>query len=236
MVIKLRDIKRAYREAVDARAPASRNRCPSPEDLYACCEPRASRRLVDRITAHLAGCRLCLEEFRSLRLVSIRKRRTLQAIRRVIAARGGATRSAPDRPGVRRAWSAAAPLLAASLLALLLIVSKPVSVREAGDRLERTAGGGGVTLLHPAGGEECRRSGLKFEWAPLREADCYLLELFDEHLASLWQSPSLFKPSIIPPPDVVRGLRPGRTYFWTVTAKTSDGRRETSAAAFFRLR
>jgi hypothetical protein len=234
MAIKLRDIKRAYQEAADGRAPSSRERCPSPEDLYASCEPRASRRQIDRITAHLAECRRCLEEYRSLRLVSIRKRRTLEAICRLFADGGSLTRSEEERPHGGRAWSAAAPLLAASLAALLLIVSKPASVRDAWDRRERSAAGAEVILLHPPGGMECPRSRLVFKWAPFRGADCYLLELFDESLSSVWQSPCLFEPSIIPPPDVVRGLRPGGGYFWTVTARTSDGRRAESAAAFFR--
>lgn len=236
MAIKLRDIKRAYQEAVDSRAPSSRERCPSAEELYACLEPRASRRLIDKITEHLSECRLCLEEFRSLRLLSAGKRRTLEDIRRLIAAEADRTRPERERPGRHKACFFAAPVLAASLLALLLIISQPAPVHDVLDRRERGASGAEVTLLNPAGGKVCQRAGLMFEWAPLAEADYYLLELFDENLASLWQSPCLFEPSIIPPPDVVRGLRIGKKYFWTVTAKTSDGRRAESAAAFFRLK
>ena len=243
--IKFREIKRVYLELVDAQAGRSREKCPPPQDLYASLEPRTSRRSKKNIADHLTRCKPCLEEFRILLALYVQKQKTVHDIYRLIAPAQEKSCSRPQasfhhqnptsfRRTVRgRAWLIAAPVLLAAVLAFVAIFYMPISLTNTADQRERSASAEELTLVYPASGNECARSALAFKWTPRKDADYYRLELFDESLRSLWQSPCLFEPSIIPPPEVVQSLLSKKKYFWMISAQNSDGRRMESPLGYF---
>jgi len=232
MPIKLREIKRAFQEAVGARAPSSRERCLSPEEIYASLAPRASRRSKASVADHISRCRSCFETFQMLLPLFRQKEKTVGEICRLF---GPASEKPRSRPKLK-ALLFAAPAFFAVALALVLTLDHRPSSTEIRNRKERSASAGALTLLSPTGGKICARSALGFVWRPHREADYYLVELFDESLSLVWQSPFLFEPSIVPPPGVVRLLRPGEKYFWMVTSWNSRGEKTESPLEHFTLR
>jgi len=183
-----------------------------------------------------------------LRTLCVQKERTTEEIRRLIAPANRLSGSLPDAPARPRGTHPpgrrfprkfvlfSTPALLAAALALVLVLDKPAPVGETTGQSERGAVTGELAPLFPPQGNECGRRTLSFKWTSLRTADYYLFELFDETLTSVWQSPCLFEPSIIPPPEIVQGLRSGAKYFWMVIARKTDGRLTESGLGLFILK
>ncbi|MBN2199171.1 MAG: hypothetical protein JW747_04905 [Candidatus Aminicenantes bacterium] len=202
------------------------------EEIYASLAPGASNRSKAAVADHISRCRFCFEEFEMLLPLFRQKEKTVGEICRLIAPPPQDRRS---RPG-RNAWLFAAPALLAASLTLVLVIGHRPSNTETRSRRERGVPARTATLLSPKAGSNCAPSDLTFTWAPQREADYYLFELFDDSLSLLWQSPFLFEPSIVPPPGVVQRLRAGGSYFWMVTSWNSDGEKTESPIGHFTLR
>ncbi len=229
-------LRRAFQSAWRRRATSGRSGCPSLENLFLSMEPDASRRLKNRVADHLGRCPACFEEFQFLRPVYARKQQTLGEISRCLF-------SGPEVPAfhirIRRRRSVGilrvgVPVLLA-ILAALTIILKFEGPRSSSfpPAAERGAFPRSLNLLVPLEGQMLDVEQPEFRWDHVRGADSYRFELYDETLTLVWESPELFEPVVVLPPETAAVLKKGKKYFWMVGSKNSDGTRLESRLRHF---
>jgi hypothetical protein len=204
---QLKEHLRAY---TASKRPLSRKKCPSPETIASSFEPSASIRKKKRVVDHIAGCSFCHEEF--MMLLEIQENEPAKL--------GALSQRRPGRPPL---WQYACVLLGLGLVMTSFFVSfrqKELSI------IERSAETG-LTLLDPKVDQSLSRP-FVFRWQGRYVSDYYILELFDDALLPIWTSDKIQELQIPIPPEVYVTLRPGRSYFWMVTALLQGAKTEES--------
>lgn len=208
-------LKEIFRGYVASRKPLTRRRCPSPEVLASSFEPSASVRKKKKVIDHISGCSFCREEF--MMLFEIQK-------------------SGPFRLGVlsqgrlsrHPLWQYACALLGLGLVMTSFFISvhqtKLSSIERSAER--------GITLLDPKA-DPSLSGPLVFRWRGRSASDYYILELFDDSLLPIWTSGKIRELQTPIPPEVRTTLRPGRSYFWMVTAFSQGAKIEESQLGRF---
>ncbi|MGB8960185.1 MAG: hypothetical protein WCC00_14345 [Candidatus Aminicenantales bacterium] len=203
-------LKELFRGYAASRKPLTRNECPSPEVLASSFEPSASVRKKKKVVDHISGCSFCREEF--MMLFEIQKR---EPSRLGVLSQGRSSRYP--------LWQYACVLLGLGLVMTSFFVS--VHQKELSS-VERSAERG-ITLLGPKADQSLSGS-FVFRWRGRSASDYYILELFDDALLPIWTSGKIQELQIPIPPEVYTTLRPGRSYFWMVTAFSQGAKTEES--------
>ncbi len=199
----------------------NRMTCPTDEALARFFGRTADRDEVEACADHIRACPRC-----RLRLEA------LQAVESELAARLGefvplarrslnaqrATAGVP--PAARRRW---APAAAAALLLVTAAAGVLLVLRPAGRTPEILRSGrlSPLSLIEPKG--TLAQAPTAFRWSAVRGADGYFFELFDEALETVIPKFKVTDLGITLTPDQRAGLRPGRTYIWSVEAYGDDG-------------
>jgi hypothetical protein len=213
------DLKRFYRAFIDSRIPEDRRDCPSLEDLVAFFESpgRTGRKL--KIIDHLTRCSPCAHEFEFL----LELRRYQEEITGKFPSSRPAKRFFQSIPasiyGMNLFWR-----FSSVIVGMLLVIASLTVIFQNGSHLEETrAVRSSLILLQPAS-DQYAGLPLKFTWKSLPGAETYVLELYDEALLSVWESPEMSLTRLVLPPEEAERLLPGHRYFWMVTA-FSEGKR-----------
>lgn len=133
--------------------------------------------------------------------------------RRELEIAWAAARAARPRQVVWRRSAIAASLLLAAGVSSIWWWQQEASVGEA-----LRSGESPVTLIAPLGEVESR-SGTRFVWRPVRDAERYTLVLVDTTGAEVYASETLDTSLALP--DSIR-LAPARSYLWWVQARRAD--------------
>lgn len=213
-------LKAAYRDYVRSQSPASREGCPSPEQLIQMIRGGGAEDEKTRTVDHLSHCGECAREFDFL-LETVRAESAMIKALDCREMRGSTDRHRPFY--FRFSWGLASLLVgvfAAGFLIWRLAISPPSDTYRASPvtRME---------LIQP-GQAQANPSTLVFRWKPVRGAEYYVVEVFDEALAPLWKSGQVSQDRAVPPGGLKEKLTSGRTYFWLVTAHFPE--RETLAS------
>jgi hypothetical protein len=221
-------------------------RCPSRAEIIAYLEvedsrDRASRELLNHV-AKCPDCRLvlkaCLEvrseaqgllkDLESLELGNAAAARRLRAqARREVAV---LTRSRGRGLGRWAAIPAAATALAL-VVVFFFVLSRPPGRMDSG---ERGSVASEIRLAGPKG--EVSSRGLEFLWTHEASIGTFRLEIYDQLLDCVFQSPPLAEDHFVLPADVLGSLRPGGVYFWKVGGTLKDGRTTDSEFTAFSLK
>lgn len=208
-------LKELFRGYAASRRPSTRSGCPSPEAIASSFEPSASVRKKKRIIDHISGCSFCHEEF--MMLFEIQKSEPDEL--------GALSQGRSGRPPL---WQFACVLLGLGLVMTSFFVSvhqKDLST------IERSAEAG-LTLLDPKA-DQSVSGPLVFRWRGRSASDYYILELFDDALLPIWTSDRVPEFQTALPPEIRATLRPGRSYFWMVTAYLQGAKTEESQLGRF---
>lgn len=213
MKIDLDDLRRLYRDYVAGQRPG--RRCPPEAELFRFFEPKTSRRKKAAILHHVTSCSCCAELFEIL--VYSNKRSTSMPN----------PADAKARP-TNRLGTLSPPILrwAATLLGVGLIFTSVVVLwHDQGFRLDvhRSSSETLIRLIRPVGRVPAG-SAVVFEWIGFSGIDHYRVDLFDETLLRIWQSPKVESAPLRLPPEVRGLLRSDQSYFWMVTAISQAGR------------
>lgn len=199
---KLKEIFQGY---ASSRRPLTRKGCPSPKAIARSFEPSASVRKKKRIVDHVSGCSSCHDEF--MMFLEIQRREP-------------ASDRLKSRPPL---WRYASVLLGLGLVVTSVFVA--VHQKELAD-IQRAAEAG-IILLHPKADQSLSGPPV-FRWQARSAADFYVLELFDDALLPIWTSDKVRDLQVPLPPQVTATLRPGKSYFWMVTAFSQGSKIEES--------
>ena len=208
-------LKEIFRGYAASRKPLTRRGCPSPEVLASSFEPSASVRKKKKIVDHISGCSSCREEF--MMLFEIQK---CEPSRLETLSRGRSSR--------HPLWQYACVLLGLGLVMTSFFVS--VHQKELSS-VERSAERG-ITLLDPKS-DQSPSGSIVFRWRGRSASDYYILELFNDALLPIWTSGKIRELQTPIPPEVYTTLRPGRSYFWMVTAFSQGAKTEESRLGRF---
>ena len=84
-----------------------------------------------------------------------------------------------------------------------------------------------LVLLSPKA-NELLSGPLVFRWQGRPASDYYVVELFDDALLPIWTSDKIRELQISIPSEVSSALKPGRSYYWMVTAFFQSSKTEES--------
>jgi hypothetical protein len=221
------DLKTIYRAYAASRTSLDRKRCPSVQAIADSFDPRASRRKKKRIIDHLSECSYCREEFELyFRLQSIPG----DAGQAPVNPEAADDFSPTARLAAFPIWRYAALVLGFGLIiSILMIFFRGWELSE----VQRTEGPS-VVLVSPVAAQAALKE-LAFRWKEFPSAQYYILELFDEALLPVWVSLPLQDRRLTLPDDIGRKIRPGRSYFWMVTAYSGQAKIGESSLASFRI-
>jgi hypothetical protein len=224
------DLRAIYRAYAASHRPISRKACPSISAIGNSFDPGASRRKKKRIIDHLSDCSYCREEFNlffHLQTIPWDTQRAAVS-RKVLGSPDDIPRAAG--PNVFPLWRYAALVLGFGLIvSILLLFFQKWELVE----VQRTEGPG-VVLVSPVAAQAVSKE-LLFRWKELPSAQYYILELFDEALLRVWVSPPLYDRQVQLPDNEGRGIRPGASYFWMVTAYSGQAKIGESKLAIFKI-
>lgn len=213
------DLKELFQGYVASKKPSSRQGCPSPEDIARSFEQSAPTKMKKEIVDHLSECSYCREEF----AIALELRKSGPGPLALQPAGSG-----PVKTGRPALWQMACLLLGVSLAFSSLVLM--VHQREL-EEIRRT-GESGLGLSFPRPGQTLSGP-IVFRWQPTPDSDHYVLELFDEALLPVWTSGQIRDVQLSLPPEISAGLKPGKAYFWMVTAYSGEATMAESDLARF---
>lgn len=206
-------LKAAFQAAAAIQRPRNRQDCPSPESLARSFTARAPKRIKRQIIDHVSKCSYCKEEFAFYH--------ELQKIHKEILGEyeGAANEEVigallkDSRPRIQPLLNYAflcLGILIISTVVMLLFTNKNISESERS--ITST-----VILDYPLSSHHMTEI-LNFRWKGFPSAQYYVLELFNDSLEFLWTSPPVQDLHIRLPLEMSDEIRPGRVFYWMITA------------------
>ena len=232
MKTDLLDLKEAYRNYLEGNKPASRELCPSPEDLLLLVRSRMPRRRKTKIMDHTAKCSYCLQEVKTILDVTNKENKFIHAMNDVLNS-AAHEKPAQAKPLAKRlSWNYAS---VASIVILLAAIAAYSIFHFSSKSDFRRGPAADIHLILPA--EKAVSSAeLRFVWDVLPKAKHYVIEAFDASLDLVWRSVPITGHEFNPPREVSRKFSPNETYFWMVTAVLEGGNKIKSRMSEFSIR
>jgi hypothetical protein len=200
----------------------ARTNCPSDEALVRFFSREAGRAEIEALADHVRRCPRCRVRFEALRLVEAevlsRREEFLGLAGKSLREIKKAAKSTSPR-GLRL-WApkaAAALLTIAAATAAFLLILRPA----AQDGTLRSPASARLRLISPAG--RLAQAPTVFRWSTVPGADSYFFELIDDTLETIVPLTDFPSTSYALPPQARAKMRPGRTYIWSVEARSDDG-------------
>jgi hypothetical protein len=218
MKISLAEMSRVFQGYLKDEKPADRTSCPGIEPIVECALGKVSRKARAGIVSHAANCPECAALFKEI-LGASRAADTFTAEVEAILDRR--TQHQPPHREVlltslfrKPAVAVLAGLVMVAIVTLSVFWLRDVSGIRGGQKIQ-------VVLVSPLGASVSRDT-IQFHWSSVAPAKHYTLELFDEALRLIWRSGPVMTNTIRPEAETSRGLTPGKSYFWRVTAVRGD--------------
>ncbi len=208
------EIGRLYRSYVSAKIRTSRKDCPPMKDLREAFEGKTRRAAKDKIVDHISDCAYCAQEFEFIRVVRAKERELDAGIREIARNR---------RPP---ALFLSRPLLNYAFgMAMLAIVASGVLVfKKDGARDEGRSHSATIPEALAPSGHLGAPPRLIFRWKPVARAVSYVIEVYDESLQLIWESPPVTTTAALLPGPIKEELSGDTNYYWTVSALDSEGK------------
>ena len=227
MKINDKDLQRIYQSYVEKHKMESGKDCPTSEIILDAFDSSSSRKIKDAVVDHVSRCAPCAREFQIVRDI-LNQERGLVNDPDVIGTGNDDARQFPSPAFFRyfRKFAPALVLAGAVIFGIIHFVplsrfnegrGRPVSLPNQIQPL------GNVSLSTP----------LIFKWNGLSEQAFYVLEIYDEALELIWESPKLSSQKLTLPMDIQNILSPGKRYFWTVSAFAQSGKKGDSGFQSF---
>lgn len=232
MKIDNRGLRRIYQAYVAGKRRESRESCPSLDSLRRSFDTASTQNEKDTIIDHLSQCSFCAQEFDFLRKLSSWE---WELTKELDYARGS---QHGHRFNLRKAVSTVSPYFEKKYaVILLLVICMITGILIFRRELIRDNGRGKtpppLELIQPLGRVPVA-SPLIFKWEHLPSPAAYIIELYDEALNLIWESPKITVKTSTLPASIMGRLAQNRTYYWAVTAYDQNGnKRESELRSFF---
>lgn len=202
------EIRELFRPEPELQEPVSRHNCPDPEELSQSFEPDCPAEIKARIIDHIFTCPACRREFELLRAS-----RTLTNRLSKIVAR--------DQPGLISKiilfftssvswWKAVAAVCL--LLGILSLIFVGIPYWNSWNEERRAEAAAQIVLseeitwLQPAM--------IRLSWKAREENFRYQVEVYDQNMYLVWQSPLLAETEVLLPDKVLEAIKDYQYFFW----------------------
>ena len=214
MDVSNRKLRRIYRAYVSGIVRAAKGECPSVEHLREAFEGTMSRAAKDEIVDHISGCPDCAREFEFIRKVRKGERDLAEGMQALSRHRR------PSGPFFfRPLWNYT---LGAAMIAVI-ISGLVVFLHEHRQDEGRSRPAERPKTLVPSGRIEAPPP-LIFRWKPVNRAVSYIVEIYDESLQLIWESPPVSTAATLLPEAIKKTLSGDTNYYWSVLALDSEGK------------
>jgi len=213
MKLNNEEIKSLYKGYVSRPKRKESTRCPSLRHLLLFFRIGGSTRKKMKLVDHLSNCADCFHGFNIILNLRRDQEDFAHSVSRIVLTYDP-TYKATDLPprGISFARLSSA-LVGVSLVFISLVIIfnswKLTQVTRTGIRP--------VRIIQPISAHKYP-SLLLFKWQNMEGADSYVLELFNDQLMPIWQSPRLQTVQISLPDNIYRQLDVNREYYWMITA------------------
>jgi hypothetical protein len=239
MSMKTDELRGLYREYIRSREPSRKRRCLGPKcwkDLF---NPRMSEARKEKLVEHITHCPDCVRKFELFLDMERAGNGLVEAIGGLVGEKRDEALASPRAAGAgvfaKFGWRFAAAFAALAVVSLALVVlltkdrSYPVNpdVTRGDQSVE-------IKLLKPL--DQVKRKGsLEFAWAPPLRLENYRVDIYDEALVLLWQSPPLAKNRWTIPRKILDALEYSKLYVWMVSGSLASGEKIESPFGTFKL-
>ena len=208
------ELRRIYQSYVSGKPRAARRGCPPVEDLRDAFEDTTPQAAKDEIVDHISDCSDCAREFEFIREVRAREKELAAGIRELTRHR---------RPSILflspPLWSYALGMVMIAIVISGVIVLKHDRAQDEGRSRSTTI----PEALAPSGHVEALPP-LIFKWKPVIRAVSYVVEIYDESLRPVWESPPVSTTAATLPDPITETLSGDKNYYWSVLALDSEGK------------
>jgi len=225
MKINDKDLRRIYQSYVDEHRTESRKDCPTPEGILDSFDSSSPRQMKDAVVDHVSRCAPCAREFQIVRAF-LNQGRGLVNDPGVSCAGDENAKQPPAFYRYFRKFAPAMLLAGAVLFGIIRFLPLP-----------RFNDGRGRPItppnqIHPLGNVPLSTP-LIFKWNGLSEKSLYVLEIYDEALQPIWESPKVSSQELALPVEIQKILSPGKRYFWAISAFAQSGKKADSGFQSF---
>ena len=208
------EVRRIYMSYVSSKVRTSRKECPSIKELRDAFEAKTYRSAKNRVVDHISECAHCAEDFQFIHGIRTRERDLAEEIRAIARNR---------RPSFlyaqRPLWNY---VIGTSLIAIVIaavFMFRGAPPPDGGRNRPAIM----PEILAPTG-PIAADPPLLFKWRPVAGAASYVIEVYDESLQFIWESPPVSTTAAILPAHLWQVLSDGSDYYWSVTAYDSEGK------------
>jgi len=198
--------------------PVSRQHCPSPEDLAFSFEPDCPLEIKTRIINHVFACPACRREFELLREA---RQFTNRLEKEVAPQKSGLPNRKISIFGLAFPWWKMASALMA-LLAILSVVYLGLNYLGSLKEERKTASADQVILQEEVSWPQ--PAVIKLAWKSAGEGLFYRVEVYDQNMYLLWQSPLTCENSLELPESVLDSLKDYQHFFWQLLIYSGENR------------
>jgi hypothetical protein len=239
MSMKTDELRSLYRGYIDGQGPSRRRRCLGPKDWKDLFDPRTSEALKGRLVEHVTRCPDCVRKFELFLEMERAKNGLAEAVGGLVGETRGAAPSALRASGTgivrtfRWRFAAAFAALAVASLTLVVLLTKDRSVPLSpdvtrGDQIVE------IKLLKPL--DQVKKKGsLEFAWASPLRLENYRVDVYDDALVLLGQSPPVSQTRWTLPREILDTLEYSKRYIWMVSGSQPSGERIESPFGTFKL-
>ncbi|HNS05934.1 MAG TPA: hypothetical protein PK266_06095 [Candidatus Saccharicenans sp.] len=213
------NLKNLLASSLEAKEMVSRAGCPAPEELAKLFDPQVSLELKAKIVDHLFDCPACRQEFELLRLGEN------------LAAEINKQLLPPQKSFRQKLCSVFSSSLflkqvgavATTLLIAFCFFYYLNNTAKKDEQVERKA----QEIQNMMMFEEMVASEplhITLSWQPAEEALFYQVEVFNQNMYLVWQSPPTTETSLRLPEKIATDLKNGSYFFWQILIFCSDER------------
>ncbi|MDW7761773.1 MAG: hypothetical protein SCM96_14200 [Acidobacteriota bacterium] len=218
MKIDDQELRRLYGKSVQEKCLELRKPCPTLKKVFTFFRPGVSRKRKLHIIDHITSCASCSKEFAFLLEIHRKQEILIRYIHKESPA------SVPHSRFLRYA-PVAAGLFLFVFVSLFLYQNFTPSHRHGIDKEP-------IQLVHPSGRTSLVYP-LFFKWNADKEAEYYILEIFDASLRPFWRTTDIDSNFYLLPKDIISRMKPHEPYYWMITAVDSEGNKNESKIRVF---
>ncbi len=208
------ELRRIYRSYVSGRTRVSGRGCPRIDDLREAFEDTTTRAAKNKIVDHISSCSNCAQEFEFIKDVRDKEKEVAAGIWALTK-----NRRPPLPIFSRPLWN-----FALGMLMIAIVISGIIMFRHDGAQNEgRNRSTTIPEALAPSGHVKALPF-LIFRWKPVIRAVSYVVEVYNESLEAVWESPPVSTTSMTLPGPIRETLSGDKKYYWLVQALDSEGK------------
>jgi hypothetical protein len=239
MKIAQNDLKVIYRDYIRGQMPSSSDQCVDEERWKGFFGGRLSHSSKGKLIDHMTHCATCTREFELLLDMERSKNALVAEIGNLMDSEQEPPESTTGPPNPFRRlhfrWKyglVCSGVVVLSMVLAMFFIRHP----KAPSIPDVTRGNQPIEIeLQSPLDESKRKQSLEFKWKSRESFDTYIIEIYDDSLRQIWQSPLLTKSRLTIPKEIFDSLEIQKTYYWMVTGTLRTDRKLESRLAAFKL-